>query len=43
MDAVVSGRIDPLPIISHRLPLSDAPRGYELFESHEAMKVVLTP
>jgi threonine dehydrogenase-like Zn-dependent dehydrogenase len=43
MEAVVSGKIDPLPIISHRLPLSDAPHGYELFESRKATKVVLTP
>ena len=43
MAAVVEGRIDPLPIISHRLPLSDAPKGYELFDSRRASKVVLTP
>jgi threonine dehydrogenase-like Zn-dependent dehydrogenase len=43
MRAVTEGRIDPLPIISHRLPLSDAPKGYELFESRVATKVVLSP
>jgi threonine dehydrogenase-like Zn-dependent dehydrogenase len=43
MGAVVAGKIDPLPIISHRLPLSEAPRGYELFEGRRATKVVLTP
>ena len=43
MAAVVEGRIDPLPIISHRLPLSGAPKGYELFDSRRASKVVLTP
>ena len=43
LEAVVEGRIDPKPIISHRLPLSDAPHGYELFESRRATKVVLTP
>jgi threonine dehydrogenase-like Zn-dependent dehydrogenase len=43
MEAIVSGAIDPLPIISHVLPLPDAPRGYELFASHEATKVVLKP
>ena len=42
LEAVVEGRIDPKPIISHRLPLSDAPHGYELFESRRATKVVLT-
>ena len=43
MDAVQAGRIDPLPIISHVLPLSEAVRGYELFDSRQATKVVLKP
>jgi alcohol dehydrogenase len=43
MAAVEEGRIDPLPIISHRLPLDDAAKGYELFEARQATKVVLTP
>jgi threonine dehydrogenase-like Zn-dependent dehydrogenase len=38
-----SGQVDPTAIISHRMNLSDALRGYELFEAREAMKVVLTP
>jgi threonine dehydrogenase-like Zn-dependent dehydrogenase len=43
MADVQAGRIDPLPIISHRLPLLDAARGYELFDAHEATKVLLLP
>ncbi len=43
MAEVVAGRIDPLPVISHRLPLSEAPAGYELFDSRKATKVVLFP
>jgi 2-desacetyl-2-hydroxyethyl bacteriochlorophyllide A dehydrogenase len=43
MQAVESGTIDPLPIISHTLPLSEAPRGYELFEARRATKVLLKP
>jgi threonine dehydrogenase-like Zn-dependent dehydrogenase len=43
MAAVADGSIDPLPIISHRLPLADVARGYELFDSREATKVVLLP
>ncbi len=43
MAEVESGRIDPRPIVSHRLPLDDAPRGYELFDRREATKVVLVP
>ena len=43
MQAVRAGEIDPLPIISHVLPLSDAARGYELFDTRQATKVVLKP
>jgi threonine dehydrogenase-like Zn-dependent dehydrogenase len=43
MEAVQTGKIDPLPIISHTLPLAEAVRGYELFESRQATKVVLKP
>jgi threonine dehydrogenase-like Zn-dependent dehydrogenase len=43
MREVVDGRIDPLPLISHRLPLEEAAAGYELFDSRRATKVVLRP
>jgi threonine dehydrogenase-like Zn-dependent dehydrogenase len=42
---IEAGRLDPTEIISHRLPLADGVRGYELFDKHEdgALKVVLQP
>ena len=43
IELVRDGRIDPKVIISHRLPLSRRPKGYELFDSQEALKVVLDP
>jgi alcohol dehydrogenase len=43
MDAVRSGAIDPIPLISHRLPLEEAPAGYDLFGRRQATKVVLVP
>jgi len=43
MGEVVAGRIDPLPIVSHRLSLEDAPLGYELFDARRATKVLLVP
>jgi threonine dehydrogenase-like Zn-dependent dehydrogenase len=43
MEAVADGKIDPMPIISHVLPLEEAPKGYELFDRREATKVVLKP
>jgi threonine dehydrogenase-like Zn-dependent dehydrogenase len=40
---VRDGRLDPKVIISHRMPLSEAAKGYEMFEQKEALKVVLDP
>jgi threonine dehydrogenase-like Zn-dependent dehydrogenase len=40
---VERGRIDPLPLVSHRLPLEDAATGYALFDSRRATKVILRP
>jgi threonine dehydrogenase-like Zn-dependent dehydrogenase len=43
MAEVEAGRLDPIPLVSHRLPLEDAALGYELFDSRRATKVVLLP
>jgi 2-desacetyl-2-hydroxyethyl bacteriochlorophyllide A dehydrogenase len=43
MTAVAEGRMDPTPLISHRLALEDAAEGYALFDRREATKVVLLP
>jgi threonine dehydrogenase-like Zn-dependent dehydrogenase len=43
LELVRDGRINPKTIISHRLPLSEGPKGYELFDAKEALKVVLDP
>ncbi|HET7289020.1 MAG TPA: zinc-binding dehydrogenase, partial [Thermodesulfobacteriota bacterium] len=42
---IETGKIDPTAVITHDLPLSDTPRGYELMDSkiENAIKVVLTP
>lgn len=40
---VQTGAIDPTAVVTHRLPLDEAEKGYELFESRAAMKVVLKP
>jgi threonine dehydrogenase-like Zn-dependent dehydrogenase len=40
---IEDGKIDPTFVISHRLPLREAPRGYEMFLNKEdhCEKVVL--
>ena len=43
MAEVQAGRLDPRPIVSHRLPLEEAARGYELFDTKQATKVLLKP
>jgi 2-desacetyl-2-hydroxyethyl bacteriochlorophyllide A dehydrogenase len=42
---IESGRLDPRPIISHRLALDDAPHGYRIFDARtdHALKVLLKP
>ena len=45
LDFIEDGSLDPEIIISHRLKLADAARGYEVFDKKEedCRKVVLTP
>ena len=45
MPMIAQGKLDPTEIITHRLALSDGPRGYEIFDNHEedVLKVVMTP
>jgi threonine dehydrogenase-like Zn-dependent dehydrogenase len=45
LDHIQNGRIDPSFVITHRLPLDEAPRGYEIFKDKKenCIKVVLKP
>jgi threonine dehydrogenase-like Zn-dependent dehydrogenase len=45
LDLIEQGRIDPSFVVSHRMRLDDAPRGYEMFrdKQDECIKVVLKP
>lgn len=45
LDLIKEGRLDTLPLITHRFALSDAMEGYRLFESQKdgVIKVVLEP
>jgi L-iditol 2-dehydrogenase len=40
---LVSGRLDPRPIVSHRLPLGRVAEAVELVRSRRAVKVLLYP
>jgi len=45
LDRILNGEIDPSFVATHRLPLRDAPKGYELMDNKEdgCVKVVLKP
>jgi threonine dehydrogenase-like Zn-dependent dehydrogenase len=45
LDHIRSGRIDPSFVVTHRIPLSDAPHGYQIFREKKdgCIKVVLDP
>jgi threonine dehydrogenase-like Zn-dependent dehydrogenase len=45
LDYILRGEIDPSFVITHRLPLGDAPRGYKTFLEKEdhCIKVVMKP
>ncbi len=38
-----SGQLDPTPLVTHHMPLEQAPEAYRIFDRHEALKIVLTP
>jgi threonine dehydrogenase-like Zn-dependent dehydrogenase len=45
LERIEKGEIDPTRIITHRLPLTEAPKGYDIFKHKQdnCEKVVLTP
>jgi threonine dehydrogenase-like Zn-dependent dehydrogenase len=43
LDLIQAGRLDPAAIISHRMKLDEGAEAYELFDSRQAVKIVLTP
>jgi threonine dehydrogenase-like Zn-dependent dehydrogenase len=45
LERIVKGEVDPSFVITHRLPLEDAPRGFDMFghKADECLKVVLKP
>jgi 2-desacetyl-2-hydroxyethyl bacteriochlorophyllide A dehydrogenase len=41
LDLLVTGAVDPSVVVSDRLPLSAAAQAYAMFDSHNALKVIL--
>jgi L-iditol 2-dehydrogenase len=42
-DLLVSGALDPAPLVTHTMPLDDFSRGIELVVARKALKVLFTP
>jgi 2-desacetyl-2-hydroxyethyl bacteriochlorophyllide A dehydrogenase len=40
---MAAGKLDPAPLVTHHMPLAQAPEAYELYDRREALKIVLQP
>jgi 2-desacetyl-2-hydroxyethyl bacteriochlorophyllide A dehydrogenase len=43
MGLIEAGKLDPTPLVTHHMGLDDAAEAYEIYDRHEALKIVLTP
>jgi 2-desacetyl-2-hydroxyethyl bacteriochlorophyllide A dehydrogenase len=40
---IESGKLDPSPLVTHRMKLDEAAEAYRIYDNREALKIVLTP
>jgi threonine dehydrogenase-like Zn-dependent dehydrogenase len=40
---MASGVLDPTPLVTHHMRLTDAPEAYAVYDRREALKIVMTP
>ena len=43
LDQLVTGALDPTALVTHHMDLDEAPLAYEVYDRHEALKIVLRP
>jgi threonine dehydrogenase-like Zn-dependent dehydrogenase len=43
LELLAAGILDPAPIVTHHMPLDEAPEAYNLYDHRDALKIVLTP
>jgi 2-desacetyl-2-hydroxyethyl bacteriochlorophyllide A dehydrogenase len=43
LEALSSGKLDPAPLVTHHMSLDQAPEAYDIYDRHEALKIVLRP
>jgi 2-desacetyl-2-hydroxyethyl bacteriochlorophyllide A dehydrogenase len=40
---LAAGTLDPTPLVTHHMPLDNAPEGYQIYDRRQALKIVLRP
>jgi len=43
LERLVSGALDPSPLVTHHMKLDEAPEAYRIYDDREALKIVLRP
>lgn len=43
LERLASGALDPGPLVTHRMPLDEAPEAYAIYDRREALKIMLEP
>jgi alcohol dehydrogenase len=43
LELMASGKLDPTPLVTHHMSLSEAPEAYAVYDRREALKIVLSP
>ncbi|MDQ2940085.1 MAG: alcohol dehydrogenase catalytic domain-containing protein [Actinomycetota bacterium] len=43
LERLKSGELDPTPLVTHHMKLDQAPEAYDVYDRHEALKIVITP
>ena len=43
MALIAARKLDPTPLVTHRMKLDDAAEAYEIYDAREALKIVLSP
>ena len=43
LELIEAGKLDPSPLVTHRMKLDEAAEAYEIYDNREALKIVLAP
>lgn len=43
LNMLAANTLDPTPLVTHHIPLDDAPKNYTIYDRHKTLKIVLHP